>query len=135
MTLLLLLGLVVAVAAAVYVVGTVRHRRIERRAVAALHRRLVEAYPPADHVPETVPLRAPAGRIAIEPAGLCLHVGPEGEPVDLRQVPWKAIRTVSPVAGGQFSVHVSRVGDVQLPGALGRQIWEGVGRATATPSA
>ena len=127
---LLLLGAAVPLAAVAAVAGPVRRRRLERRAVAAMRRRLEASYEPRAPGAPPLPLGAPSGRVAVEPDGLYLGRGDED---DLRHVPWSAIRNVSPVPGGRLALHVARVGDVEVPGALGRRIWEGVGAAAALP--
>lgn len=94
-----------------------------------MRRRLAEAYPAVEVVSETLPLRGPSGRVAVDAAGLLIQLGADAPASELRRVPWSALRQVLPVDGGRVAVHVAHVGEVLVPGALGRQLWEGTGQA------
>ena len=89
-----------------------------------MHRRLVSTYPPADESLDTIPLRAPAGRIAVVDDGLCLALGEETGDASLRRIPWSALHRIVAVGGGVVSVHVAQVGEVHVPGTLGRSLWD-----------
>ena len=91
--------------------------------------RLEATYPEADEGPETLPLHGPPGRVTVDGDGLLLRFGPEGTPAPLRRVPWSALRQVVPIGGGRVWVHVAHVGEIVVPGSLGRQLWDGTGKA------
>ncbi|PAP76927.1 hypothetical protein [Rubrivirga marina] len=122
-------AIVVGAIAAVAFRSQMRVRR-RKEAFAAMAERLGQAYDPSSFPTGAVLLVSPPGppgEVAIDESGLHLRIGPSG----LRFVPWSAIQSVMPVAGGRSAVRVSRVGAVVVPAALGRQIWDLAGREGA----
>lgn len=130
----LLIGLALAVVVACAVVAwRSAQTRAQRRAMV---RRFEATYEPVREasVGETHPLCSPEGSIAIQSDGLRLHLG--RPPERLRHVPWSRVKSVVPVAAGRFVVDVSRVGPIEIPGAVGRKLWEVFGsRAAPSPTA
>lgn len=64
----------------------------------------------------------PRGGVGVSDGGLVLGLAPSEQPP--RLVPWQSIERVAPMRHGTFMLHISRVGDVMVPGSMGRQIWE-----------
>ena len=66
-----------------------------------------------------VPLKSYPGRAAVQQDGLYLSF--EGD--DFYRVPWSAVRSAVARAPGEIDVEISKVGDVPVPGSLGKSIW------------
>jgi len=121
----IILPVVLALAGILGYVVVRRHRRAERRQD-AMRKRLVGQYGEAEPPANAIPLRnpGPPGRIAVGPDGLLVALGRSDQ--DFRHVLWSDIGHMAPVSGGSFILHISHVGDIAVPGSLGRQIWEAV---------
>ena len=123
MPLVLIALATIAVVAAVTAARVMLARRRARRDRAARARRLAAHYPVCALEGGSVPLKGDAGRIAVRPDGLYVSLGEAAGP--FHHVPWESTRPA--VAGGSGSgeivVGISKVGDVAVPGSLGRQIW------------
>ncbi len=105
-----------------------RHLGLARRFA---HRfRAVSTELPADAYALRSP-PGPMGRVAIEEGGLLVRLDQEERPA-VRRVPWAEIQHVD-TGGGVFRVHVSGVGDLAVPMAAGRKIWDGTLAARDRP--
>lgn len=122
-------ALVVGAIAAVAFRSQLRVRR-RKEAFGAMAERLRQAYDPSSFSTEAALLVSPPGppgRVAVDESGLHLSLAESG----IRFVPWSAVQSVMPVAGGRSAVRVSRVGAVVVAAALGRRIWDLAGREGA----
>ena len=102
-------------------------KRWRRRAYhQGLIARLRARYPPvhAELPHGAYRLLSPPGRVSIGDEGLLLQI--EAERATRCHVPWGDVHHVEPADGGILRVHIAGVGDVTLPTAAGRQIWEGI---------
>ena len=131
--------LLLAVAAALAAVGLIlialslRRSASSRAALVVMARRLRDGYGAAPDVADAVPLRAPPGLVAVGADGLCLHLG--SGPAEFRFVPWSGVHSVTPAPGGPFAVRVNRVGVVEVPGSLGRALWDAFAARREPPAA
>ena len=128
------LALVLATGAFAFVAW--RQRRQRTAAFAAIAQRFAGRFPAVGEAPaDAVPLQSPpgpSGRVAISPDGLLVSL--DDQP-GARRVPWSAIHHVDTSAGGAIRVHISDVGDLAVPLAVGRQIWDATLAVAAGPHA
>ena len=116
--------------------ATLKRQRL-RRVHQGLVRRFSHRFPsiPGEIPDDAFALRSPpgpSGHIAIEEAGLIVRLDQEATPT-LRHVPWAEIHHVDTAGGGVFRVHISGVGDLAVPMAAGRKIWDGTLAARSAP--
>ncbi len=114
-----------------------RRQRLRRIHQGLIHR-FASRFPavPGDVPSDAFPLRSPpgpAGHVAIEEDGLIVQLDQEESPA-LRRVPWAEIHHVDTAGGGVFRVHISGVGDLAVPMAAGRKIWDGTLAARSAPA-
>lgn len=111
-------------------VGTLlwRRQRIRRR-----HEGLVQRM--AHRFPKTLSavlddayvLRSPpgpSGRVSVRDEGLLVRLDQDAASA-ARLIPWGEIHHVDLTGRGVFRVHISAVGDLAVPMAAGRKIWDG----------